>query len=299
MNAIVQHEPTRLPAMMTGGTVKPIVPQSMEDAYRLAKAVCMAGMAPKGLDTPEKAMIAILQGLEVGMTPMASLQRIAVVNGRPTIWGDGAMSLVRGSGLCEYVKERIDGKDDARVAVCVVKRRGETDSAERKFSVADAKKAGLWGKQGPWQQYPERMLQMRARAFALRDVFADVLGGMYLREEIDDREIRDVTPARAPSPSRPPSPAAIAAPQVVDAAEIVPETGEAVDAVMSPEPIDYGDYFSRLEESLSGCTDEASIEDAWNDFDPEATFQNDPDSLELALTIKRNRFAALSPLNAG
>lgn len=211
MNQVATIEKSKAtPApMLAGGTVKPVVPQSMEDAYRMAVAVCKAGMAPQGLNTPEKAMIAILHGLEVGLTPMAALQRIAVVNGRPTIWGDGAIGLVRGSGLCEFIKERIDGSGDKMAAVCEAKRRGENESITRTFSVEDAKKAGLWGKAGTWQQYPKRMLQMRARAFALRDGFADVLGGLYLREELeDDRPMRDVTP----TPPSPPSPPALEAP---------------------------------------------------------------------------------------
>lgn len=193
--------------IVAGGKPLAIVPQSMDDAYRLAKAICMAQMAPKGLDTPERCMVAIMHGLEIGLTPMSALQRIAVVNGRPVIWGDGAMGLVRGSGLCEFVRERMDGAGDTRVAICEAKRRGEPEPITRTFGVADAKKAGLWGKQGPWQQYPDRMLQMRARAFALRDGFADVLGGLYIREEIDDahHEPRDVTP-KPPAPPAPPPP---------------------------------------------------------------------------------------------
>ena len=46
-------------------------------------------------------MIAIMHGLEVGLSPLSALQRIAVINGRPTIWGDGALALVKASGLCE------------------------------------------------------------------------------------------------------------------------------------------------------------------------------------------------------
>ena len=42
------------------------------------------------------------------------------------------------------------------------------------------------GKQGPWTQHPKRMRQMRARAFALRDVFPDVLCGMPVAEELQD-----------------------------------------------------------------------------------------------------------------
>jgi len=200
------------PSLVTGNRPTAIVPTDMDSAYRLGKAICLAGMAPKGMDTPEKCMIAIMRGMEVGLTPFMALDKIAIVNGRPTIWGDGAIGLVRGSGLCEFIKERIEGTGDARMAVCEAKRRGEPDPIRRTFSVADAKKASLWGKQGPWQQYPERMLQMRARAFALRDGFADVLGGLYLREEIEDAQpMRDITPRE--EPPAPPPVAPIAAPK--------------------------------------------------------------------------------------
>ena len=159
---------------------------------RIAQAVHAARMAPKGMDTPEQCMVAILHGLEVGLTPLAALQRIAVVNGRPTIWGDGALALVRASGLAERIVERIEGDGPVNwTAVCEVMRKGEVEPLIRTFSVEDAKRARLWGKAGPWTDYPRRMLQMRARAFALRDAFADVLGGLYLREEIEE-ETRQV-----------------------------------------------------------------------------------------------------------
>jgi hypothetical protein len=180
--------PEPRPDLVAGARPTAIVPKSLDEAYRLAKAIVMSGTAPKGVSTPEACMIAIMHGLEIGLAPLTALQRISVINGRPTLWGDGAMSLVRGSGLCEYVNERIEGEGEATTAICEVQRRGEPEPIVRTFSVADAKRAGLWGKAGPWQQYPARMLAMRARGFALRDGFADVLGGMYLREEIDEDE---------------------------------------------------------------------------------------------------------------
>lgn len=206
MSNVVPVDPR--PQLSAGGKLSPIIPQTMDEAYRLAKAVCMAGMAPKGMDTPEKAMIAIMRGMEVGLTPFQALDKIAVVNGRPTIWGDGAMALVRASGLCEWVKEKIEGQGDARVGVCEAKRRGDPEPIRRTFSVADAKRANLWGKQGPWSQYEERMLQMRARAFTLRDGFADVLGGLYLKEEFDGIEgkatVIQATVVPIPVPPAPP-----------------------------------------------------------------------------------------------
>ena len=209
MNAVTTIEqPPRLPIMQAGGHVRPIVPQNFEDAFRVANAVCKAGMAPRGLETPEKAMVAIMHGLEVGLTPMNALQSIAVVNGRPTIWGDGAIGLVRGSGLLEWMDETFEGAEgtDSFKAICLAKRRGEPKPVRGEFSIADARKAALFGKAGPWQQYPKRMLQMRARAFALRDGFADVLKGLAIKEEVDDIPT-------APKPPPPDEPAALSPPE--------------------------------------------------------------------------------------
>lgn len=235
---IEQSQP--LPTLKAGGKLAAIVPQDLDSAYRLAKAVCLAGLAPKGLDKPEGVMIAILHGMEVGLPPMMALQKIAVINGRPTIWGDGALGLVRASGICEYVIEKIEGIGDKRVAICTAKRRGEPDPIVRRFSVEDAKRAALWDKNGPWKQFPERMLQMRARAFALRDGFADVLGGLYLTEELQGTEspgMKDVT--------APPPPIAVPVAQMIEgqAAETVnAETGEIIPISQSA----FEDWIGRL-----------------------------------------------------
>jgi len=81
---------------------------------------------------------------------------------------------------------------DVDCAVCLVKREGQEEQ-ETSFSVSDAKLAGLWGKAGPWTQYPARMLRFRARSFALRDQFGDALRGLKAAEEAMDEPI-NVTP---------------------------------------------------------------------------------------------------------
>jgi hypothetical protein len=146
-------------------------------------------------------------GLEVGLPMMASLQNIAVINGRPTIWGDAQLAIVRATGQLEVFEEWYEegGKrltrnpstfTDNTTAVCVVKRVG-FDSVESAFSVADAKRANLWGKAGTWSQYPARMLRFRARSFGLRDQFGDALKGFRTTEEAQDDPVvtaRNVTP---------------------------------------------------------------------------------------------------------
>ena len=197
-----QAAPSPVPKtpLMAGATPKALVPVDFDGAYRIANVVHRAGMAPASLKTLEQVMVAILHGLEVGLTPMNALQSIAVINGRPTIWGDGAIGLIRASGLLEYMKEYyIDEDKPTMKAVCVVKRRGETEPVTTDFSMADAAKAGLLGKAGPWQTYPKRMLKMRAR-WALRDTFSDVLKGLSLREEVEDHE-RSKEPDHQPKPT--------------------------------------------------------------------------------------------------
>lgn len=303
MNAIVQHEEApRLPSLQSGGAVKAIVPQDFEGAWRIATAVCKAGMAPYGLETPEKAMVAIMHGMEVGMTPMAALQSIAVVNGRPTIWGDGAIGLVRGSGKLEWIKERIDGEGDKMVAVCEVKRKGEPDVTKATFSVEDAKQAQLWGKTGrngqptPWVTYPKRMLSMRARAFALRDAFADVLRGLGIAEEVQD--IPQDRP-QAPKPPAPPVPPtqkiehqeAIDAEtgEVIDDSQIVRETGEDIGAVMADGEFDAAAFFEEMETSFAAENSVEGVEERWTEFDPMAQFEGDESNQGIALAIKKRR----------
>lgn len=155
---------------------------SLDQAMSYAKLIADSDLAPKDYKgKPGNVLIAIQFGMEIGLKPMQAIQNIAVINGRPSIWGDAMIALVQSHPECEYISEFIrDGK-----AHCVVKRRGEEEHVSI-FSHEDAKKAGLSGKPGPWTQYPERMLQMRARSFALRDKFSDILKGISMREEVDD-----------------------------------------------------------------------------------------------------------------
>ncbi len=201
-----------------GGPIAALVPRSIEEVFRLAQAVVTARMTPFGMDTPEKVTIAILTGLELGVQPMQAVQGIAIINNRPTVYGDLFLAVVRASPLCIYVKEWIEGEGDGAVAHCETLRKGETEPVRRTFSARDAMKAGLWQTEAkvtkrkadgssytkendsPWYRYPQRMLQMRARAWCLRDTYADVTKGVQMREEVEDyspESAKDVTPANA------------------------------------------------------------------------------------------------------
>ena len=185
--------------LRAGGSIAAIVPQDAEQAWRMAEMIAKSGLAPRDMQSPEKIVTAIFTGLEIGLKPMQAVQSIAVVNGRPTVWGDAALGLVEASGLLEDFEEIVEGDGDAMVARCRAKRQGRASAIERSFSAADAKAAGLWNKSGPWQQYKRRMLQLRARAFTLRDGFADVLKGLQITEEARDYTLGPVEAVAAPA----------------------------------------------------------------------------------------------------
>jgi hypothetical protein len=144
---------------------------------------------------PDDIVVCVMQGIELGLNPLQSLSSIAVVNGKPSLYGDAPLALCYKSGKVESFKETIQGEGEDMVATCTVKRVGQQAVSES-FSVEDAKNAGLWQKAGPWKQYPKRMLTFRARGFALRNAFPDVLLGIGIKEEVIDVPApKNITPS--------------------------------------------------------------------------------------------------------
>ena len=183
-------------------TNRGFAPTTLTEAMTFSDMLANSNMVPKQYQgKPQDILVCVQWGMEMGLAPMQALQNIAVINGKPSVYGDAAMALVQASPVCEDVEEYFENEGTPNpVAVCVAKRKGRNPVTSR-FSVEDAKRAGLWGKQGPWSAYPKRMMQMRARGFALRDAFPDVLKGMITAEEAQDypeeakpRPTKDITP---------------------------------------------------------------------------------------------------------
>ena len=173
-----------------------LTPTNMTEALDYAKMMASSSMVPANFKyIPADVLVAVQWGYEVGLPPMSALQNIAVINGKPSIYGDAALALITSHKQYGGHKEWLEGD----TAYCVIKRKVGDEVVETKqsFSEKDAKLARLWGKQGPWSQYPERMLQMRARGFAMRDSFPDALKGVITVEEAQDypaQEMKDITP---------------------------------------------------------------------------------------------------------
>ena len=164
-------------------------PQNISEAMQLATMIANSHLAPSSFKgKPEDTLVAMMMGKELGLNPMQSIQNIAVINGRPSIWGDALLALVQNHPTFGSIEETFD--DATMTAKCTVTRKGGKPHTST-FSQTDATTAGLWGK-NTWKGYPKRMLAMRARGFALRNQFADALLGLITAEEAQDMPVTEV-----------------------------------------------------------------------------------------------------------
>lgn len=195
---------------MTSTELTTYEPRDLGELRQFSQEVTATALVPQHYrNKPADAMVAMMFGREVaGLGPLISLNCIAVINGRPAFYGDAVPGIALNKGLITDMEESFEGKpyDDDFTAVCIVTRQSGTKVTQR-FSVADARKAGLWGKAGPWQQYPKRMLQWRARSWAIRDAAPHMLFGPTVEElrDIDDEHrgperAKNVTPKTTAQP---------------------------------------------------------------------------------------------------
>jgi hypothetical protein len=168
-------------------------PRNMTELMAWSKMVVGSGLAPKGMNEAG-VVLAVQMGAELSITPTQALQNIAVINGRPSIWGDLGLALFRRDSRYESFEERApdECKKQGEGYCRIVMRDGR--EIVRRFSREDAKAAKLHersGPTGPWNTYEGRMLMFRSRWWAMRDADPGVFKGCAAREEQED--IRDIT----------------------------------------------------------------------------------------------------------
>lgn len=249
-----QTPPKALATMRAGAAaLLPIYPTTFEEVVRLARMAIFAGMIKPlktgygdnvqiedARSTEARATMIVMQGMELGLPPMQSVQLLAMINGRITAHSEAVPGILLSKGF--KIKKSFAGteyEDDFK-AVCELTRPdGQVFVTE--FSVRDAKKADLWD-QSPtktsysktkpndsaWFRYPKRMLWARALGFASKDGGSDAMRGLMVREEVEDMirsgEIVDITPNRqiAPSATVPEIPEVPPVPTVPEETQVSP-----------------------------------------------------------------------------
>lgn len=185
------------------------LPTTKNEAFKLAESFSKSGFCPSAYrGKPADVYLAMAYGAQIGLNPLLAVQNIAVVNGKPSVYGDALTAIAQGHPETEVYE---DGYREDGTAFCRIVRQSKKGRREvyREFSVEMAKKAGLWGR-NTWAQYPERMLLWRARGYAVRDIYADALMGLVSFEEAQDQPSqpmdRDVTPPAQADSSEAPAP---------------------------------------------------------------------------------------------
>ena len=163
-------------------------PTNLGDAMKAAEMMANSTLVPEAFQgKPADILIAGQMGAELGVSWMQALSNIAVINGRPCIWGDLTLALVRRHPDFESIEETYD--KDSETATCTIKRKSDKNAVTQYFSWQDAIDAGLTGKD-TYKKYKRRMLQMRARSWAIRDCMPDALRGISVAEEVMDLQPR-------------------------------------------------------------------------------------------------------------
>jgi len=334
MNAVVEM-PNRAPALMAGAQVGAIIPRSIEEMWRVSTMVVQAGLAPSALisnksgnDAVSAVAVAIMSGAELGMKPMAALRSFTVINGKPALYGDGLINVIRASGKAAYLRTGCEEHDGKLTGWCEAKRSDTGEDKRIEFSQDDAVRAGLWTaavvtkwnkfksqneqkpNDSPWYRYPKRMLAWRAAGYCLRELFADVLGG--ISDEFEAREVaaHDEPVTISPPSMRPPSLAKPSDPaeeaETVEHTEIVDETREAIEAVQDDEPFDLDAFLSELDVSMAAGKTHDEVIEVWDGYDVEATLTGDDEALQRAFDLRKPHIArvlraeiASHPVNAG
>lgn len=257
------------------GNVTAIIPQSIEEVFRVSKGVVMSGLAPdalvKGKNPDEAAAavaVAIMSGAELGLKPMVALRSFTVINGRPALFGDGLINVIRQSGRAEYLRTGCDERDGKLVGWCEAKRTDTSEDKRVEFSQTDAIKAGLWQTSGssPWAKYPQRMLAWRAAGWCLRELFGDVLGGIRDEYEAEEIEVEQQHVIAPPPPEVEP---------VEDATDI------------EAEPLNVDKFIDDLDAALLAADSEDTLMEVWDSYDVEATLTHDDAAMQRAFDLRK------------
>lgn len=158
-----------------------IAPRTLDEVVTLADKIAKSGLLPKELQNkvPE-VMMQIMAGQELGLAPMASLRSFSIISGKPVMSADAMVAVVLGSGKAEYFR-RV-GEGSATSVTYETRRRGQ-EAQRCTWTIEMAKTAALHQKDN-WRTFPRAMLASRAKSELARDVYSDILAGVFTAEEL-------------------------------------------------------------------------------------------------------------------
>ncbi len=187
-NAVAKTEqgPPKAPIVIERrGNAALMLPDTFDAAWRMAQVFASSELVPKHFrGRAGDILVAWQKGAELGLSPMVSLEGICVIHGKTALWGIVAKALIVGHKDCRGVTLTFSGEygtDDYEASYTI--KRANRDEVTRSFTVAQAKRAGLWGKD-TYKTYGDDMLAWKAFHRAASDQFADALCGLHTAEDL-------------------------------------------------------------------------------------------------------------------
>jgi hypothetical protein len=220
------------PTTVKADQTRAFEPRSIDEGYDLAKLLVASGLLGRNIVRPEQAFTIIATGRELGLTAMQSLRSIHIIEGKPTLSADLIAALCKSRpDVCQYF-QMVESTD--KVARYETHRKGDPKPTTMSFSIEDAQRAGVTGKDN-WKKYPAAMLRARCITALARAVYPDLAMGLY---DSDSEEVEvPATPRRGGYEVVPPAPEPVADLRVfqelcdkVDAAESVGQLNAAAAA---------------------------------------------------------------------
>ena len=219
-------------------------PQNRDDATWAAETISKSGLAPAGMDNPQRLLVSMMHGASLGLGAMQSVQNIHVIKGKPTLSADLMGAIVRQSSACEYLRET--EVTPQRVTMTTARVDDPSHEFARTWTIEDAKRAGLTGS-STWRSYPRQMLRARCLSEICRAVYPEVIGGFYVPGEIEE----DKTGS-----NERPEPQVVMTPEVISRPKRNAETSDRVIDVV-PDP-DFSPFFSGLLDRIQALQDKGT-----------------------------------------
>ncbi len=166
-------------------------PATMNDAMSLAGWMHESGMFPETVRSPSQALMILMKGRELGITALQAATDINVIKGKISLSANLVRAVVLGRGAAHYFRPVLEECDNSK-AVFETHRRGEDKPHRMVFTLEQARGLGLLDRD-QWKKQPATMLRHRAAVALAREIYPDVLAGVYLPDEIED----------IPTPARP------------------------------------------------------------------------------------------------
>ena len=155
----------------------------LKEPMAIGEVFAKSGMFPD-VKTQAQAVVKILAGREMGLTPFESMNSMYIVNGKIAVMSNAIASIVKKGGKYDY---KVDKLDDKECTLSFFRMNGEVKPlGTSTFTFQDAAKAGLVNKE-VWKSYPRNMLFSRALSNGVRWFCPDAACA-YTVEELKDIE---------------------------------------------------------------------------------------------------------------